>query len=180
MQHTKKSSISKNWPIELFIRIIAFLFMSGGVLIIKDDSYAQVSGQRLNEVNQLGSQIMPFDLKRTMHTFTSDANGGTQSVTANNPSNLDQIQLIQSHLQKEAKNFTKGNFTDPATIHGARMPGLAELRNGANRINIRYEALSNGARLRYSSSDPQLIGALHKWFEAQNTDHNGHQGRMHR
>jgi hypothetical protein len=179
MKRANRKLTSKRWPIGIFFGIITLFSVSGGVLIMKHKSYAQLSEQRSNKVNKLGSQVMPFDLKRTIHTFTSNINGGTQTVTANNPSDSEQIRLIQLHLQKESKKFAKGDFSDPATIHGAGMPGLAELKKGSNRINVQYESISNGARLRYSSSDSQLIMALHKWFGAQNTDHNGHHGMHH-
>jgi hypothetical protein len=166
MKQTNSKLILKSWTFKIFFGIITLFYVSGGVLIMKHDSSAQISQQKSNKVKQLGSQVMPFDLDRTMHTFASNINGGTQTVTANNPSDSKQIQLIQVHLQKEARKFAKGDFSDPTTIHGAGMPGLAELKQGASRVKVQYESLPNGARLQYSSNDPQLITALHQWLGA--------------
>jgi hypothetical protein len=42
------------------------------------------------------------------------------------------------------------------------------------RIQIEYEQLANGARIRYTANDPALINAIHQWFDAQLRDHARH------
>lgn len=86
----------------------------------------------------------------------------------------EQIALVRSHLSKEAAAFSRGDFTDPVAIHGAAMPGLAELRSGAQRIHITYAAVPGGATIQYRTSDPKLIAALHQWFAAQVDEHGMH------
>lgn len=116
---------------------------------------------------------MPFDLNRTMHIFEPTPNGGVQSVTVHD-GDPKQIALVRSHLHKEAAAFARGDFSDPAAIHGANMPGLAQLRAGAKRIFITYSNTANGAAISYKTSDPKLIAAIHKWFAAQIKDHGAH------
>lgn len=176
MEPINKQSLAHRWYFGLFIGVVVFRVLGGGILVAKQISQDQVTEKRLEEVNQRGAQVMPFDLSRTTHIFKTDTNGGTQTVTANDPSDSTQIKLIQAHLQEEAEKFSNGDFSDPATIHGADMPGLAELQQRADRINVKYEPLPSGARLRYSSNDPTLVSALHEWLGAQNMDHNGHHG----
>ena len=177
MKPINEPSLARRWSVELFIGTV-ILFTGGGIIVAKQSSQAQVSEQRLEEINQHGAQVMPFDLDRTTHTFVTNSDGGTQIVIANDPSDSKQIELIQSHLQEEAEKFSRGDFSDPATIHGAEMSGLAELQRGADRINVQYEPLLDGARLSYSSSEPKLVAALHEWLGAQDTDHNSHSGEM--
>jgi hypothetical protein len=129
---------------------------------------------RQAEVAALGSQIMPFDLERTTHIFTDQPDGGLQQVIADDPSDSAQITLIRAHLQKEAAAFARGDFADPAAIHGGTMPGLAALRASAGQIHVAYSELRNGAQIRYVTGDPALVGALHAWFQAQLSDHGGH------
>jgi hypothetical protein len=88
--------------------------------------------------------------------------------------NAQQITLIQSHLQHEAGKFQRGDFSDPARIHGDEMPGLTELKSGFAQIEIRYTALPNGGEIRYTTTDPALVSALHHWFMAQVSDHGRH------
>jgi hypothetical protein len=54
------------------------------------------------------------------------------------------------------------------------MPGLTELEAGAAEIEITYNDLDDGARLTFTADDPTLVDALHRWGEAQVTDHGTH------
>jgi hypothetical protein len=124
-------------------------------------------------VEQRSKEVMPFDLDRTMHVFEPTADGGVQSVLVHD-GDPQQIALVRSHLRKEADAFARGDFADPAAIHGTNMPGLAQLRAGASRIAVTYIDVPNGGSLRYKTSDPRLIAALHEWFAAQVKDHGAH------
>jgi hypothetical protein len=117
---------------------------------------------------------MPFELERTTHRFVPRADGGLQTVGADDPDDSDQIDLIRGHLSDEAERFRAGDFGDPATIHGEDMPGLAELTKGVERIEVRYEDAPAGGRIWYRTDDPVLVRAIHDWFEAQLTDHGPH------
>lgn len=59
-------------------------------------------------------------------------------------------------------------------IHGEDMPGLGELEAGAANVEIDYRELAFGARVTFISDDPELVDALHRWGEAQVTDHGAH------
>jgi hypothetical protein len=135
------------------------------------------SPSRQEEVAAKGAKIMPFDLEQTMHHFQPLENGGLQTVTVKDPSNSTQIALIQAHLKEEAEKFHRGDFSDPAKMHGEDMPGLVALQTGAEHMDIQYTALPNGAQIRYSTKDPALIMALHQWFAAQRADHGHHAGQ---
>ena len=130
--------------------------------------------------------IMPFDLKQTQHIFTKTKTGGVQQVIARNPSNTQQVELIRQHLSKISQEFSHGDFSNPAKIHGQDMPGLAELRKAApGELHVNYKELENGAEITYSSKKLVLIDAIHRWFDAQLADHgpdaiSGHDhGAMH-
>lgn len=117
---------------------------------------------------------MPFDLERTTHRFLPTADGLRQEVVADNADDTNQVGLIREHLTSEAKRFRSGDFSDPARIHGTKMPGLAELSAGATAITITYTNLDDGAAPDFRTSDPTLIQALHAWGEAQVSDHGRH------
>jgi hypothetical protein len=151
------------------VALVAFAL--GGLLASTGVSSAQT---RQEEVAKRGAQVMPFDLEQTMHLFQPLADGGRQTVTVKDPANSQQIALIQAHLQEEAAKFQRGDFSDPAKIHGEDMPGLAALQAGARQIEIQYTPLPNGAQIQYTTQDPALIAALHQWFAAQRSDHGHH------
>ena len=56
------------------------------------------------------------------------------------------------------------------------MPGLDTLEEGYDRIDISYDRQTEGATIRYATSDPELVTALHEWFAAQTSDHGEHSG----
>jgi hypothetical protein len=138
----------------------------------------QDSGERQTDrqeaVAERGRIVMPFDLEETTHHFTPTETGGTQDVVADQPDDEKQIALIRTHLKQEAKAFGRGDFGDPAQIHGTGMPGLAELQDGHERIKVRYKGRSDGATLTYTTDEPALVDALHDWFAAQLGDHGDH------
>lgn len=117
---------------------------------------------------------MPFDQNLTMHHFVTNDGGGVEMVVAKDAKDGKQIDLIRSHLKTEADRFARGDFSDPAAIHGAAMPGLSVLEAATDRLKIGYGDLSGGAQISYSSSDPAVIAAIHDWFDAQLSDHGAH------
>lgn len=126
------------------------------------------------EVATRGVEVMPFDLERTTHIFEKQPDGGLQQVIADDASDDDQIPLIRMHLSEEAERFRQGDFHDPAMIHGDDMAGLHELMLGSHQITITYSELPNGAQIHYTTDDPEMISAIHSWFDAQLADHAGH------
>jgi hypothetical protein len=66
------------------------------------------------------------------------------------------------------------DYGDPASIHGEQMPGLRELEQGHDRIDVRSANTPAGARITYTTTDPSLVTALHAWFDAQVSDHGPH------
>jgi len=157
------------------------IFITGGALIISSVAVAVLfatailpAQTRQGEVAARGAKVMPFDLEQTTHVFQKLDDGGLQKVIVKDPSNKKQIVLIQSHLKEESEKFRRGDFSDPAKIHGEEMSGLADLKSGAKKIDVRYTALPDGAQIRYQAKDPKLVTALHQWFSAQLSDHGDH------
>ena len=114
---------------------------------------------------------MPFSLDKTMHYFDKTADGGVQRVRtrADAP---DQIAMIRTHLQEIAGSFGTRNFDKPAHIHGSNMPGLSELRSARpDELSVEYRELTDGAEIDYRSNTPSIVIAIHRWFDAQLSDH---------
>ena len=132
------------------------------------------NGERQAEVAERGADVMPFDLDATTHRFEPTPDGLVQTVVADDPDDADQVGLVRRHLAEEAERFAAGDYGDPAAIHGDDMPGLAELEAGADAIDVAYADAPDGARVTYTTSDPALVDALHRWSEAQVMDHGAH------
>lgn len=116
---------------------------------------------------------MPFSMETSKHVFVPTPSGGVQTVLVHD-GDAKQVGLVRSHLRKEATAFARGDFADPASIHGGEMPGLKALRAGSSRISVRYAEVPNGARITYATADPALVSAIHAWFKAQVSDHGPH------
>jgi len=114
---------------------------------------------------------MPFDLDATTHFFRKTDDGGIQVVAADDPADGEQIDLIRKHLREERENFARGDFDDPAAIHGHDMEGVAELRARYAEITVGYTDHADGGELTYTTDDPGLVAAIHSWFDRQVMDH---------
>lgn len=129
--------------------------------------------QRQAEVAEAGRTVMPFDLDATTHVFEKLQDGGLQTVVVD-VEDPDQVALIRAHLAEEAERFARGDFHDPAMIHGDDMAGLHALVMGHDRLKVTYRDVEGGAEIRYATEDPRLVEAIHQWFDAQLADHGQH------
>lgn len=124
------------------------------------------------EVAVRGAEVMPFSLARTQHQFLKTADGGVQRIVARDDMDLEQVWSIRRHLEELAQRFGLGDFSGPAFIHGADMPGLAQLRAAQpGQLQIGYTAEAAGASLSFRTKHPALVAAVHEWFDAQLHDH---------
>ena len=137
-------------------------------LINCDGVIAQTQQQHVHDMSH---GVMPFDVAKTVHIFTMTESGGVERVVVKDRIYADQVLLIQQHLRKEAERFQQGDYSDPAALHGANMPGLKDLQFGARRVKVSYSDLSDGAQITFQTSDPHLLTAIHRWFGAQLSEH---------
>jgi hypothetical protein len=165
----------------MLITFVALLFVSapaeaGGQAHAGHNSVAH----RQAEVASRGAEVMPFALDRTMHRFVPNERGGVQSVVSTD-GDPEQVRLIREHLSAERERFARGDFASPAATHGADMPGLATLAAARGRVSVAYADVPAGGELRFRSSEPTLVAAVHAWFAAQAHDHGRHaeQGHSH-
>jgi hypothetical protein len=125
-------------------------------------------------VMEHGAQVMPFDQKQAMHMFLPSATGGVVEVVVHDM-DATPIALVRSHLLQEAAMFTRGDYSDPAYIHGKTMPGLARLQSAPSRVSVRYFETPTGAAITFASADQDLVAAIHQWLAAQQRDHSSSQ-----
>lgn len=135
---------------------------------------ARAGTPQQNMVMEHGAQVMPFDKSEAMHMFLPSATGGVVEIVVHDM-DARQIQLVRSHLLREAGRFARGDYSDPAYIHGKDMPGLAQLASRASQVSIRYFETPTGAAIMLASTDQVLVVAIHQWLAAQQHDHNSGQ-----
>jgi hypothetical protein len=151
------------------VAVVLIALVGGVVYAVSNDRHSTAAGDA--QMAARAQQVMPFDLQRTTHAFTQTPDGGIEKVVADDPDDTRDIELIQSHLRREAENFRHGNYSDPAKIHGMDMPGVSSLEEGASRVNVAYASLPDGAQITYTSKEAALVAAIHAWFDRQTGDH---------
>lgn len=122
-------------------------------------------------VHQMGHHVMPFALSKTVHIFRMTETGGVLRVLSRDPKAVDQIRLIRRHLKHEAARFQRGDYSDPARLHGASMPGLKALEAAGRKIRVTYRAVPAGAEITFETTDLRLLTEIHRWFGAQLSEH---------
>lgn len=139
-------------------------------------AYAQApaSPARLDEVAERGRHVMPFHLDKTQHIFNKTAHGSIQQVVAKQATDTEQIGLIRQHLSYISERFKQGDFSRQKSIHGDSMPGLQELSANYRSVSFDYRPLPNGAEIEYAAEDTALVDAIHRFFNAQLSDHARH------
>lgn len=127
---------------------------------------------RQQEVAAKGAMVMPFDIHNSTHVFMKTIGGGIQQVVAKDSSDSELVSAIRMHLSMEADHFKTGDYSDPMKIHGMDMPGVQDLsRVKPGQLAITYRELPAGAEIDYSGKDPATVDAIHRWFDAQLSDH---------
>jgi hypothetical protein len=157
--------------LKIALACLAFSCVVSAVLAAAPQAPAPASADRQHEVREKGAEVMPFSLDQTLHTFDKTDTGGVQRVRASNAA-VDQVAMIRSHLSSIAQSFNARDFSAPAHIHGADMPGMAEMKAAKpGELTVGYRELNDGAELDYVSHSPTIIAAIHRWFDAQLADH---------
>ncbi|GGB96415.1 hypothetical protein GCM10011352_23170 [Marinobacterium zhoushanense] len=154
-----------NTHVNLCLRLVA----AGLLTVALAPAYGESTPQQ--HVHQMSHHVMPFDIAGSVHLFKMTEQGGRQRVVLREGQDEQQVALIQRHLKHEAMRFAQGDYGDPATLHGADMPGLKELADGASSIRVTYAPLPNGAEIQFETDDLSLLTAIHRWFGAQLSEH---------
>ena len=126
---------------------------------------------RQAHVHQQAHTVMPFNIAKTLHIFRITEFGGVEQVVVRDAADTDQIAHIRKHLRHEAERFQRGDFSDPAKLHGEDMPGLQDLQSGASRIKVSYGDLPYGGEIVFETGDLRMLTAIHRWFGAQLFEH---------
>ena len=147
------------------------IFVTAMVVLMQLNCGRVIAQTPQEHVHGMSHSVMPFDMAKTTHVFRMTETGGVQRVVLKDKSDADQIVLIRQHLREEAARFQRGDYSDPARLHGATMPGLNELQLGVQRVKVSYSDLPDGAEITFKTTDPQLLTAIHRWFGAQLSEH---------
>jgi hypothetical protein len=118
-----------------------------------------------------GEHTMGFSQEKTTHHFLLFKDGGTISVTANDPKDTASRDMIRMHLSHIARMFADGDFNAPMLIHGTTPPGVPVMKELRDQINYRYQETGSGGQVRIQSTNPKAVEAIHAFLRFQIKEH---------
>lgn len=95
------------------------------------------------------SALSSTDRRRVTRRFTPAPDGGTFEVLLDSPA---RVAVARKRLRADTARFAGGRFRHPV------------LSAGAKRIDVAYADTEQGGRIRFITSDPALVQALHAWL----------------
>jgi hypothetical protein len=104
---------------------------------------------------------MPPPIEHTLHMFRESPDGGVQDVFADDGVSSDKVAALRDELRREAIEYAHGGYADP---DGTANVGM--LRSAYARIHVTFTKLDHGGEIRFRTSDPALVNALHGWMSA--------------
>jgi hypothetical protein len=123
------------------------------------------------ETTRRGDAVMGFSHDKTRHQFRLRANGGEIEAVANDPADHESASQIRGHLRHVARMFSGGDFTAPILIHARNPPGADVMAARTRDITYTVEELPAGARIRMTTTVPEVLEAIHRFLRFQITDH---------
>ena len=114
------------------------------------------------------SSHVSFTTGAVRETFIPTADGGIEDAVVVAPAaSTVAVKQLRAETRRRAQAFARGQFVDPTNPHGDLVPGLREMRGQWNRVHVSCHDLPAGSRIKYTTSDPVMVEALHQWFVAR-------------
>ena len=121
-------------------------------------------------MQERGRMVMGVDQYTSTHHFDALPDGGRIELQRDAPDSAG-VARIRMHLREIAVAFKAGDFSQPAAVHMADVPGVKIM--AAKRAVIEYEThdLPLGAELRIRTHDPGAVHAIHDFMAFQRGQH---------
>ncbi len=139
------------------------VFAIGAALTFAQDHQTQV--------NEHGDHVMGFSHEKTTHHFELHYDGGIIDVRADDVKDSESRNQIRSHFQHIAQMFAAGNFNAPMLVHGANVPGTAEMSKLKDQLHWDLQETPRGARIVITADSKPALEAVHQFLRFQIEDH---------
>ena len=132
--------------------------------------------QEFAELQTRGQAAMGVDQYTSTHKFDALADGGRIELQRDASDPRD-VATIRAHLKEVMAAFQKGDFSTPGFVHAQEVPGTKVMAARRDAIEYRYSDLPLGGQIRLTTSDPEMLRAIHEFMAFQRMDHRagGHQ-----
>jgi hypothetical protein len=129
------------------------------------------AAQHQADVEKHGDEAMGFPHESTTHHFRLLPDGGAIEVTVNDTRDVQNVQMIQTHLTHIVTMFSNGDFSIPMFVHSQVPPGVTEMKEKRAEISYSFEALPDGGKVRISTRNHDALNAIHDFLSFQIEDH---------
>jgi hypothetical protein len=117
-----------------------------------------------------GKVAMGVDQYTSAHRFDDLPDGGRIELQRDS-SDTAGVRTIREHLSGIARQFTEGNFDNPAFVHAGNVPGTDIMRAKRSAIRYRFHPLPGGGEVRITSHDSAAVAAIHQFLAYQRREH---------
>jgi len=118
-----------------------------------------------------GASVMGVDQYTSAHVFEDLPDGGRIVLVRQDSTDSAGVATIRAHMRSIADAFAKGDFSAPGMVHMQQVPGTDVM--AARRSAIRYSVAdrAGGGEVRLTSSDADVVKAIHEFLAFQRMDH---------
>jgi hypothetical protein len=134
------------------------------------DASAASKDSAFGAMQARGKSAMGVDQYTSIHRFDDLADGGRIELQRDRDDSAG-ISAIRAHMRTIARAFAAGDFSTPATVHLAEVPGSATMRAKRSAIEYGVMDLPRGAALRIRSADREAVAAVHQFLAYQRREH---------
>jgi hypothetical protein len=151
---------------------IAFVaaIASTAILLTPSSAYAQAHDSAFAALQNRGEMVMGVDQYTSVHRFDDLPDGGRIELQRDRPDSAG-VATIRLHLAHIAREFAKGNFADPGTVHAQEVPGTRAMAAKHDAITYQFRPLPRGGEVRITTRDAEARKAIHDFLAFQRQDH---------
>jgi hypothetical protein len=120
---------------------------------------------------QHGEKVMGFSQTETTHHFFLKKDGGVIQVEANDPKDVQNRDLIRTHLSHIAQAFAVGDFSDPMAVHDRVPDGVPAMRRFKGDIRYTFQETPQGGRVLIKTANAEALRVVHQFLRFQIGEH---------
>ena len=136
----------------------------------EESSSRPLSDSAFAELQHRGHAAMGVDQYTSTHRFDDLPDGGRIELQQDGEDAAG-VETIRQHLQHIARAFKAGDFSDPTFVHHRQMPGTQVMRSKKDVITYTYAPLPRGGEVRITTTDSEVVRAIHAFMSAQRGEH---------
>lgn len=120
---------------------------------------------------QHGEKVMGFSQTETSHHFFLKKDGGVIQVEANDQKDVQNRDLIRTHLSHIAQAFAADDFSDPMAVHDKIPDGVPVMRRLKGDIHYTFQQTRQGGQVLIKTSNTEALRAVHQFLRFQIKEH---------